>query len=79
MGMMFDVKYAPLQLAQLNSAMVELQQFAVHKNDLAQTNTNVREVSSHVTELSQLYVSHSDRIGNLETALAEMRQKFKKL
>ena len=81
MGMMFDVKYAPLQqnLFQLNTAMVELQQFAVHKNELAQTNSDVREVSSHVTELSQCAVLHSDRIGNLETALSELRVKFEKL
>ena len=33
MGMMFDVKYLQLQqnLVHLNTAMVELQQFAVHK------------------------------------------------
>ena len=73
--MIFDVKYVPLQqnLAHLNSAMVELQQFAVHKSDLAQTNTEVRQVSSHVTELSQLAMGHNDRISHLETALAELR------
>ena len=80
MGMMFDVKYAPLQqnLAQLNTAMVELQQFAVHKNELAQTNSDVREVSVNVTELSQLAVCHSDRIGNLERALSDLRAKLYK-
>ena len=81
MGMMFDVKYLPLQqnLVHLNTAMVELQQFAVHKNDLAQTNSDVRQVGANVTELSQFAVCHSDRIGNLETTLNELREKFEKL
>ena len=78
MGMMFDVKYLPLQqnLVHLNTAMVELQQFAVHKNELAQTNSDVRQVGANVTELSQFAVCHSDRIGNLETTLNELREKF---
>ena len=45
---------------------------------LPHTNTEVRNVSSHVTELSQLAVGYNDRISTLETALAEMRQKFEK-
>ena len=52
--MNFDVKYAPLRdnLIQLNSAMQEIQKFAVHRAELDQTNVEVRQVRVAVAEVS---------------------------
>ena len=55
MGMMFDVKYTPLQqnLIQLNNAMTEMQSFAVHRIELDHTNADVLKVGVAVSDVSQ--------------------------
>ena len=63
--MMFDVKYTPLQdnLIQLNHAIAEMQQFALHRAELDHTNAAVVKAGTSVREVSQAVVIHDDQIG----------------
>ena len=48
---MFDLKLTPVaqQFTTLSHAVVELQEFAVHRSDLAVTNLNIQTIADSVT------------------------------
>ena len=73
---MFDVKLTPVTrtLNSLNLAVGELQQHAVHRAELASTNSNVQAVADSVTVLYQTHAQHDEEIGKLQRALSELRE-----
>ena len=72
---MFDLKLTPVaqNLTNLSNAVAELQEFAVHKSDLAVSNLNIQTIADSVTIVSGVVVDHGQRLENLEEQMRKMK------
>ena len=71
---MFDVKLTPVTqtLSKLSHAVTELQEFAVHKSDLAVMNLNVQTVADSVPTVSHAVMDHAQRLEKLEEQMCKL-------
>ena len=72
---MFDVKLIPVtqSFSKLSHAVAELQEFAVHKSELAVTNLNVQTVADSVSTVLIAVVDHAQRLEKIEEQMRKLK------
>ena len=72
---MFDLKLSPVaqNLNNLSNAVVEVQEFAMHKSECIVANVNIQTVADSVTTMSGAIVDHAQKIKNLEEQMRKMK------